>query len=96
MPAFLRALRHDRLALAWLLLVAVTLFSTEIGGGASWFGSPAVVTAAVLAIAFAKVTVVMFTFMELRGAPLVLRLLAAGWLAVVLGVLLAAYAGVFA
>lgn len=92
MPALLR----DRLALAWLVLVAVTLFSTEIGGGASWFGAPAIVTLAVLCIAFAKVAVVMFAFMELRTAPLMLRLLAAGWLSVVLGVLLASYAGLFA
>lgn len=92
MPAFVR----DRLTLTWLLLVAVTLFSTEIGGGASWFGSPAVVTATVLAIAFVKVGFVMFAFMEVRGAPLALRLLATGWLAIVLGVLLAIYAGAFA
>lgn len=90
MPAFLR----DRLTLTWALLVAVTLFSTEIGGGASWFGSAAVVTVTVFAIAFAKVWMVMFTFMELRGAPLALRLLASVWLAGALAVLLAIYFGV--
>lgn len=89
MPAFLR----NRLTLTWALLVAVTLFSTEIGGGASWFGSPAVVTVTVLAIAFAKAWMVMFTFMELRGAPPALRLLASAWLATALGVLLAIYFG---
>lgn len=86
---------RDRLLLTWLLLVAVTLFSAEIGGGASWFGKPAVVTAAVLAIAFAKVWMVMFTFMEVRTAPIALKVLATVWLIAVLGVLLAIYAGVF-
>ena len=92
MPAFLR----DRLTITWMLLVAMTLFSTEAGGtgGASWFGSAAVVTVAVLGIAFVKVWLVMFTFMEVRGAPLGLRVLATGWLVVALAVLLAIYAGV--
>ena len=71
-------------------------WQAEIGGGASWFGKPAVVTAAVLAIAFAKVWMVMLTFMEVRTAPIALKVLATVWLIAVLGVLLAIYAGVFA
>jgi hypothetical protein len=92
MPAFLR----HRLVVVWALLVGVTLFSAGVGGGASWFGTPAAVTAAVLAIAFGKAGVVMFSFMELRTAPLPLRLLALGWLAAALAVLLAIYAGALA
>jgi hypothetical protein len=91
MPAFLR----DRLFVTWALLVAVTLFSAEVGGGASWFGKPAVVTAAVLGIAFAKAWMVMMTFMEVRTAPLALRALATVWLVAALSVLLAVYGGMF-
>lgn len=91
MPAFLR----DRLMIAWALLVAMTLFSTEAGGG-SWLGSPAAVTVAVLGIAFAKVWLVMMTFMEVRGAPVALRVLVNLWLVGALGVLLAVYSGLLA
>ena len=92
MPAFLR----DRLLLVWVLLVSVTLFSAGIGGGASWFGSPGMVAVAVLAIAFIKAGMVMFTFMEIGRAPIALQLLAAGWLVAALAVLLAIYAGIMA
>lgn len=89
-------LLRDPLILAWLLLVAVTLVSSRIGGPHSpgWIGSAAAVTVIVLCIAYAKVAVVMFTFMEVRAAPIVLRLLCAAWLAVVLTGLLAVYFGV--
>ena len=92
MPALLR----DRLFVVWALLVIVTLFSAEIGGGegAPSLGSRAAVTVAVLGFAFVKVWLVMFTFMETRTAPIALRVLATGWLAAALGVLLAIYAGV--
>jgi hypothetical protein len=92
MPAFLR----DRLLLVWVFLVSVTLFSAEIGGGASWFGSPGMVAVAVLAIAFIKAGMVMFTFMEIGRAPIALRLVSAGWLMAALAVLLAIYARILA
>jgi Prokaryotic Cytochrome C oxidase subunit IV len=93
MPAFLRG----RLFAVWAILVAVTLISSQIGGAsnAERIGSTRAVTIAVLAIAFAKVWVVMFEFMELRRAPVALRLLASVWVAAVLGGLLAIHAGVF-
>jgi Prokaryotic Cytochrome C oxidase subunit IV len=87
---------HDRLLLIWALLVAVTLLSSQIGGaaGAARIGSGAVVTCAVLGIAFAKAGMVMVHFMELRHAPLWLRAAAGVWLLAALGALLAVYAGV--
>jgi hypothetical protein len=90
------ALLRDRLFLVWLLLIAVTLLSTMIGGahGIAAAGQGAVATVAVLAIAFAKIWLVMANFMEVRGAPLALRLLAAGWLTAVLCLLIAIYAGI--
>lgn len=89
MPRLLR----DPLILAWALLVAVTLVSSRIGGphSVSWIGGAAAVTIAVLCIAYGKVAVVMFAFMEVRGAPLALRVLCAVWLTVVLSGLLGVY-----
>lgn len=86
---------RDRLFLIWLLLVAVTLLSSMIGGaqGFAATGHGAEATVAVLVIAFAKVWLVMGNFMEVRGAPLALRLLCGAWLLIVLALLLAAYAG---
>lgn len=88
-------LLRDRLLLAWALLVVVTLIASRIGGphSAGWLGGAAIVTTVVLSIAIAKVAVVMFTFMEVAGAPLVLRVIAALWLVTVLGGLLSAYFG---
>jgi len=92
MPSIFR----DRAFIVWAILVAVTLLSTGIGGvgGVARLGSTAAVTAAVLAIAFIKVWMVMFNFMDVRGAPFALRALCTAWLAIVLGILLAIYAGV--
>jgi hypothetical protein len=83
----------DRLHRTWALLVAVTLLSSLIGGagGAARLGSAALVAVLVLGIAFAKVAIVMFTFMDLRRAPMALRVIAGVWLAGALGVLLAIY-----
>lgn len=86
----------DRLFLAWALLAAVTLISSGLGGGGplgKWV-SPTGVSAAVLAFAFAKAGVVMFEFMELRRAPRVLQAMAALWLVLALGGLLAILGGV--
>jgi hypothetical protein len=82
--------RHfrDPLLLAWLGLCAATVLSLVIGGSDGVGGG-----SAVLGIAFAKAGVVMFVFMDLARAPLVLRLAATAWLACVLGALVAIYAG---
>jgi hypothetical protein len=92
---FADRLLRDRLVRVWSLLVAVTLLSALIGGagGAARLGSAALVSVLVLAIAFAKVAMVMFTFMDLTRAPLALRAIACLWLAAALGVLLAIYFG---
>ncbi len=74
--------------LAWLLLCAVTLVSLAVGSSGS-----AAAGAAVLTFAIAKAAMVMFAFMDLARAPLALRLIAAAWLALVLGLLLAAHSG---
>ena len=90
------SLWSDRLLRSWALLVAVTLLSSQIGGvgGAARLGSAALVAVMVLGIAFAKVAMVLSTFMDLARAPLALRVIAGVWLAGALGALLAIYFGV--
>jgi hypothetical protein len=73
---------------AWLVLLVAT--------GATWWlgevgaaGTGAIL--AMLAIAFIKGRLVILDFMELRGAPLMWRLLLEGWLILVGGLILLAY-----
>ncbi|MBS1188443.1 MAG: hypothetical protein H6R10_235 [Rhodocyclaceae bacterium] len=73
---------------AWLILMiatGVTWWLGEVGAA----GTTAIV--ALLAIAFAKGRLVILDFMELRGAPLMWRLLLEGWLVVVSSLILLAY-----
>jgi hypothetical protein len=73
---------------AWLVLLVAT--------GATWWlgevgaaGTGAIL--AMLAITFIKGRLVILDFMELRGAPLMWRLLLEGWLILVGGLILLAY-----
>ena len=93
MMAFLR----DRLVIIWLLLIAVTLLSSRIGGadGLAKTDGGTLVTALVLAIACGKVAAVMFAYMNVQGAPRALKLLCTIWLLSVFGVLMAIYLGHF-
>ena len=74
---------EKRMVLWWLLLVALTLASLE---GAGELGRWA--NAAVLVIAFAKVRIVVREFMEVRSAPLPLRLSLDVWGVAVCGTLI--------
>lgn len=77
-----------RTTAVWLLLVVATLFSW---GSAQRGADPGLATSAVLIIAFAKVRYIGLEFMELRTAPLALRLGFEAWLLVVCAALLALY-----
>jgi hypothetical protein len=70
-----------KLAAVWALLVVATITSWSLGGAA----------VAVLALAFVKVRLVGLHFMELRSAPVPLRLLFEGWVVVVCSVLIGLY-----
>ena len=73
---------------AWLVLLVATGLTWWLGEvGAA--GTGAILT--MLAIAFIKGRLVILDFMELRGAPLMWRLLLEGWLIVVGGLVLLAY-----
>ncbi|MDH6245080.1 cytochrome C oxidase subunit IV family protein [Mycobacterium sp. OTB74] len=70
---------QSRIALISLLLVAATGFSWSAGHGV---GVPDAQIAGVviLVVAFVKVRMVMFEFMELRDAPTWMRRSADGWI----------------
>lgn len=72
----------------WLLLVGLTLFSCWLGEG---HGPGEIATIAVLVVAFFKVIVVGAHFMELRAAPLAMRLIFNGWAVVICTALIALY-----
>jgi hypothetical protein len=67
---------EKRLLLWWAVLTALTLFSLE---GAPAIGNPRIFTAVVLVIAFIKARIVIREFMEVRAAPLALRLVLNIW-----------------
>lgn len=84
MSTFLKNSAHR----AWLILLAatgVTWWLGEVGAA----GTPAII--AMLVIAFIKGRLIILEFMELRGAPLMWRLLLEGWLIFVSGLILLAY-----
>jgi Prokaryotic Cytochrome C oxidase subunit IV len=65
-----------RVTAVWLVLLAATLFSWE---SARSSGDYRLATSAVLLIAFLKARLIGLEFMELRTAPLQLRLIFEGW-----------------
>lgn len=72
----------------WLVLLVATSATWWIGEvGAAGTGA----ILAMLAIAFIKGRLIILDFMELRGAPLMWRLLLEGWLILVGGLILLAY-----
>ncbi len=80
---------HTRQSLVWLILIAITL--------ASWAAGHAAPAAAanggiVLLLAFAKVAIVVWDFMEVRDAPLWLKAVTGVWLIGAATLLVAMYA----
>lgn len=85
MPGVLK----DRLVLVWAGLVVATLVSYVVGHDHSSVGQVGVVVA--LLIAFLKVRFVGMDFMELKSAPLVLRIAFQAWCVLVAGMVVALY-----
>lgn len=77
-----------RIRVAWGLLVLATLLSF---GSARGDEPLRLATSAVLAIAFVKVRCIGLEFMELRTAPLPLRIAFEAWVGIVCAALLALY-----
>lgn len=89
MVAQLTALLRSRVSLVWLVLIAATLLSWKVGTDHGVHAHLA--TTIVLLVAFVKVRLVGLYFMELRGAPLALRLIFEGYCLVVCTVLIIMY-----
>lgn len=64
----------------WALLVAFTLISWWLGHGPEQLGA-SLLTALILLVAIIKARLVILNFMELRTAPLALRLVLEAWCA---------------
>jgi len=89
MTGQLVALLRNRISLIWFVLIAATLISWRIGTGDA--ANPQLGTAAVFVVVFVKVRLIGLYFMELRDAPLPLRLLFEGYCLIVCSTLLAMY-----
>ena len=79
-----------RATLVWLGLVVATLVAALIGEH-SGPGGASVATAAVIVIALVKARFVGLEFMELRGAPVIMRIAYEAWTVLVCTVLLGLY-----
>jgi hypothetical protein len=75
----------------WLLLVAATGLSWWLGGGSREAEGYAVVSTALVVVAFVKVRFVIRYFMEVRGAGLPLRLACDSWVVGVCAAVLILY-----
>jgi caa(3)-type oxidase subunit IV len=82
-------LLKSRVSLVWLVLIAATLISWKIGTDHGVHAHLA--TVIVLLVAFIKVRLVGLYFMELREAPLPLRLIFEGYCVVVCTTLIIMY-----
>jgi len=87
-------LRH-RMTLVWLLLMLATGLSWGLGQGLSFGDNDQRATMAVVVIAFIKARLVFLEFMELRTAPLPLRLVFEAWTVLVCGALVVLYGAGF-
>ena len=84
-------MHESRLNRAWLLLLVITGVTFWMGESGSSASSLAVALV-VLGLAFVKGMLVALEFLELREAPALWRWLIAGWLVLVLGLVVLAYA----
>lgn len=79
-----------RITLVWFLLVAATAFSWEMGHGAG-FDDLRYASIAIIVVAFIKVRFVILEFMEIRTAPLFMRIIGATWCVVICTILVTLY-----
>ena len=85
---------NRRLLAVWLLLSAITVGYFWIDRSANHDGgrdASTFVTVSAVVLALVKVRVIMGEFMEVRGAPTLLRFLANLWIAIMGATMIAAY-----
>ncbi len=81
------SLLRTRITLVWFLLVAATALSFGMGHGIG-IADRRLAGVAILIIAFVKVRFVIREFMEIRNAPLPLRLAGDGWVIAITAILI--------
>lgn len=78
----MQALLRNRVSLVWLILVAATALSWEMGHG--WgLNDMRQASIAIIFVATAKVRFVLMDFMEIRHAPWVMRIAGELWCAAI-------------
>jgi hypothetical protein len=84
---------EKRISAVWLALSVITIVSWLIGAphGHESFQLNAAITFSVLVIAAIKVRIIMREFMEIRGAPALLRNLTDAWLLTAFTIMLGVY-----
>jgi hypothetical protein len=82
--------RLRRITWVWLGLLGATALSSQLGRG-SFLGDPRNAGAAILLIAFVKIRFVILDFMELRHAPLGMRVAGEAWVIGAAALLIALY-----
>lgn len=87
MSAFLK----HRTTTIWLVLVVATLLAWLLGADHVLGDHTRLTTVLVLLVAFVKVRLIGLDFMELRTAPVPLRILFEGYVVVVLGAVVGTY-----
>ena len=87
MPSLLRR----KITFVWLVLILATALSWQLGHGFGFGDRYTYATVAIVIIAFIKVRLVFLDFMELRHAPLPLRLAFESWTLVVGGAIVVCY-----
>lgn len=83
-------LLRNRVTLVWFILVAATAASWEFGHGVG-FSDIRYASIAIIVIAFVKVRFVILDFMEIRHAPVPMRIVGEVWAVVVCSVLVLLY-----
>jgi hypothetical protein len=87
----MKSLILQKITFVWLGLVLATGLSWQFGHGFGFGDNVRYATVAVIVISFLKVRFIMLDFMEVRTAPLPLRILLECWLVVVCGALIGLY-----
>ena len=85
----MKTLFLNRISLVWLVLVGVTMLAWAAGHGA--VDDLDLARAAVIGVAFFKVRCVILDFMEIRHAPVAMRVIGEIWTVTVCAVLIALY-----
>ena len=85
----MRDILWNRLSWVWLVLVGVTVLAWEAGHGL--VDDLALARAAVIGVAFFKVRYVILDFMEIRHAPVAMRMVGELWAVLVCATLIGLY-----